>query len=121
MLLSGNRQSMMGMFRGGGGGATPGRDPNAFVERPGESWATGGRGGGGFTPEMRVLFQAARDITGGGGFGRGGRGGAGQAPLAAEGEYTVILKVGEQEYRQTLTVIRGADAGEGGGFFEDLW
>jgi hypothetical protein len=121
MLLSGNRQGMMGMFGGGGGGGAPGRDPSAFVERPGENWAAGGRGGGGFTPEMRVLVQAARDITGGGGFGGGGRGGAGQAPLAAGGEYTVILKVGDQEFRQTLTVIQGADAGEGGGFFEDLW
>ncbi|MGW8267849.1 MAG: WD40/YVTN/BNR-like repeat-containing protein, partial [Longimicrobiales bacterium] len=121
MLLSGNRQAMMGMFRGAGGGAAPGRDPGAFVERPGESWATGGRGGGGFTPEMRVLFRAARDITGGGGFGGGGRGGEGAAPFAEEGQYTVTLKAGDQSFRQTMTVIRGVDAGEGGGFFQNLW
>jgi len=117
MILSGNRQGMMGMFGGGRGGAA--RDPDAFDERPGESWATGSRGGGGFTPEMRVLAQAARDITGSGRFG-GGRGGGNQPPMAGGGEYTVILRVAGQEYRQPLTVIQGADAGEGGGFFEEF-
>jgi len=118
MLLSGNRQGLMGAFGGGGAGAA---EPGEFVERPGESWASGGRGGGGgFTPEMRVLFQAARAITGGGGFGGGGRGGAGQAPMADAGRYTVVLRVADQEFRQTLTVVKGPDAGEGGSFFQDL-
>jgi hypothetical protein len=109
MILSGNRQRAFG---GGGGGAPGGgqRDPNAWVERPGENFSAGGRGGAGFTPEMRLLSQAARDITGGGGFGGPG-GGGGQAPLAESGDYTVILKVGDQEFRQTLTVIKGPDAG----------
>jgi len=122
MLLSGNRQSMMGMFGGGGAGARA-REPDEFVERPGESWTTGGRGGGGggFTPELRALSQAARAITGGARFGGAGRGGGGQASLAEAGDYTVILRVGGREYRQVLTVVKGADAGEGGGFFEDLW
>jgi hypothetical protein len=121
MLLSGNRQGMMGMFGGGGAGART-RDPDEFVERPGESWTAGGRGGGGgLTGEMRVLFQAARDITGSARFGAGGRGGGGQPPLADAGEYTVVLRVGGQEFRQTLTVVKGANAGEGGGFFQDLW
>jgi len=60
---------------------------------------------------MRVVMQAARAIRGGGGFGGGGRGGAGQPPLVEAGDYTVILRVGERELRQTLTVIKGADAG----------
>jgi len=114
MILSGNRQRMMGCFGGGGAAGGSQRDPNAWVERPGENFSAGSRGGG-FTPEMRVLFQAARPITGGGAFGRGG--GGGQAPLADAGDYTVILKVGDQEFRQTLTVVKGPDAGGGGGFF----
>jgi hypothetical protein len=114
MILSGNRQRMMGFFGGGGAAGGSQRDPDAWVERPGENFSAGGRGGG-FTPEMRVLFQAARPITGGGAFGRGG--GGGQAPLADAGDYTVILKVGDQEFRQALTVVNGPDAGGGGGFF----
>ncbi|MFH1764536.1 MAG: hypothetical protein ABIF09_10130, partial [Gemmatimonadota bacterium] len=114
MILSGNRQGMIGAFGGGGGRAGGGqRDPDAWVERPGENFAVGGRGGGGgMTPEMRLITQAARDITGGGGFGGPG-GGGGQAPLADAGDYTVILKAGDQEFRQTLTVIKGPDAGGG--------
>ena len=111
MFVSGNRQRMMAAFGGGGGGRGGGQgDPDAWVERPGENFAAGGRGGGGFTPEMRLLSQAARPITGGGGFGGGG-GGGGQAPLADAGDYTVVLKVGDQEFRQTLTVTKGPDAG----------
>jgi hypothetical protein len=121
MILSGGRGGLAGAFGGGGGGGRGGgqAEPAAWVERPGESFAArggGGGGGGGFTPEMRLLSQAARDITGGGGFGGGGRGG-GQAPLVEAGDYTVILKAGDRELRQTLTVIKGADAGEGGGSF----
>ncbi len=102
------------MFGGGGGGRGGGQgDPNAWVERPGENFSAGGRGGGGFTPEMRILFRAARPITGTGGFGGGGRGGGGQAPLADAGDYTVVLKAGDQEFRQSLTVIKGPDAGGG--------
>jgi len=107
MILSGNFQRMFG---GGGRGGGQG-DPNAWVERPGENFSAGGRGGGGFTPGMRILFRAARPITGTGGFGGGGRGGGGQAPLADAGDYTVVLKAGDQEFRQTLTVIKGPDAG----------
>ncbi|MCJ7627338.1 MAG: hypothetical protein MUO50_03010, partial [Longimicrobiales bacterium] len=112
-ILSGGAQRAFG--GGGRGGAAPGgeqRDPNAWVERPGESFSQGGRGGGGgaFTPEMRIIMQAARDITGAGGFGGPG-GGGGQASLADAGDYTVILKAGDREFRQTLTVIKGPDAG----------
>jgi len=117
MLLAGNIQGMAAAFGGAGGGAAGGatRDPRAFVERPGENWnvAPRGGGGGGVTPELRVITQAAQAITGGGGgSGRAGGGGA-QAPLADSGEYTVILKVGDRELRQTLTVLKGPDAGEG--------
>ncbi len=116
-LTSGGRQGVAGMFGGGRGGGQA--EPGGWVERPAENWNVQGRGGGGgFTPEMRAIMEAARDITGGGGFGRGGRGG-GQGSLVDAGNYTVILKVGDQEYRQTLQVIKGPDAGEGGGFFEE--
>ena len=102
MVLSGGRARMFG-----GGGARGGqRDPDAWVDRPGEDFSQGG-GGFSFTPEMRIMMQASRPITGGG---LGGRGG-GQGALAEEGEYTVILKVGDRELRQALTVLKGPDAG----------
>ena len=59
-------------------------------------------------------------MGGGGGF-MGGRGGGAQAPLAESGEYTVILEVGDQEFRQALVVEKGPGANAGGGFFEELW
>ncbi len=95
----------MAAFGGGG----PQGEAGAWVERPGENFPTGGRGGGGgFTPEMRLISRAIRPITGGGGmFGGGGN----QPPLAEDGDYTVILKAGDREFRQTLTVIKGPDAG----------
>ena len=68
---------------------------------------------------MMQVFRALNRAMGSGG-GMGGRGGA-QAPLAESGEYTAILKVGDDEYRQTLTVAKGPGANAGGGFFEELW
>jgi hypothetical protein len=92
------------MFGGGGRGQG---DPDAWIERPGENFSQGG-GGFSFTPEMRLLMQASRAITGGRGrFGGGGN----QAPLAEEGDYSVVLKAGDREFRQTLTVLKGPDAG----------
>ena len=44
-----------------------------------------------------------------------------QASLAESGEYTVVLKIGDNEYRQTFTVEKGPGANAGGGFFEELW
>ena len=35
------------------------------------------------------------------------------------GQYLVVLTVGGQSYRQTLTVERASGTGAGGGFFED--
>ena len=68
---------------------------------------------------MIQIFRAFSRAMGGGGGMMGGRGGA-QAPLAESGDYTVILKVGDQEYRQNLTVEKGPGANAGGGFFQDL-
>jgi hypothetical protein len=113
MMLSGNRQGLMGMFSGGGGGGR--RDPGTFNERPGESWGGGGRGFGG---GMMQVFRRMGRAMGGGGM-MSGRGGGGQAPLAESGEYTVILKLGDQEFRQPLTVEKGPGAGGGGGSFEE--
>ncbi len=106
MILSGGGARMFG----GGGRGGGQRDPNAWVERPGENFSQGGGGGFRFMPEMRVLSRAARPITGGGGRGGFG-GGGGQAPLADAGDYTVVLKTGDREFRQTLEVIKGPDAG----------
>jgi photosystem II stability/assembly factor-like uncharacterized protein len=115
-MISGNRQGLMGMFggRGGGGG---GGEPGEFNERPGETF--GGGGGGGMPPGMIQVFRAFSRATGGGG--RMGRGGGAQAPLAEAGEYTVVMKVGDQEFTQTFTVAKGPGADAGGGFFEELW
>ena len=55
-------------------------------------------------------MQASRPISGGGGGGFGG-GGGGQAPMADEGDYTVVLRIGGQEFRRTLTILKGPDAG----------
>jgi hypothetical protein len=114
MMISGNRQGLMGMFGGRGGG---GGEPGEFNDRPGETF--GGGGGGGMPSGMISVFRAFNRAMGGGG-GMGGRGGP-QAPLAEAGEYTVILKVGDQEFTQTLTVEKGPGADAGGGFFEELW
>jgi hypothetical protein len=117
-MISGNRQGLMGMFGGrGGGGGGGGGEPGEFNERPGETF--GGGGGGGMPPGMIQVFRAFSRATGGGG--RMGRGGGAQAPLAEAGEYTVIMKVGDQEFTQTLTVAKGPGADAGGGFFEELW
>jgi hypothetical protein len=99
MVLTGGR----GRMAGGAGGRM--RDPDAWVERPGENFSQGG-GGFNFTPDMRILMGAARAITGS----RFGGGGGGQAPLAEAGDYTVVLKAGDREFRQTLTVMKGPDA-----------
>jgi hypothetical protein len=110
LFTSGDRQRMMAAF---GGGRPGGAEPGAWVERPGENFPTGRQGGfSGFTPEMRLIARAIRPITGGGGMFGGGRN---QAPLAEAGVYTVVLKAGDREFQQTLTVIRGPDIGDGSG------
>ncbi len=116
MMLTGNRQGLSGMFGGGPRGQRG--EPGAFNERPGESWGGGGRGMGGGTIQV---FRRMRSAMGGGGGFMGGRGGGAQAPLAESGEYTVILEVGDQEFRQALVVEKGPGANAGGGFFEELW
>lgn len=118
MMISGNREGLTAMFggRGGGGG---GGAPAGFNERPGETFGSGG-GGGGMPTGMIDVYRALNRAMGGG-RGFGGGGGGGQAPLADAGEYTVILKVGNDEFRQTFTVARGPGANAGGGFFEELW
>jgi hypothetical protein len=116
MMISGNREGLMGMFGamgGGGGGAAPGE----FDERPGESWRSGGMS---MSSDMIQNFRRlVRPLGGFGGF--MGRRGMAEAPLADSGDYTVILKVGDEEYRQTLTVEKGPGADAGGGFYQDLW
>jgi hypothetical protein len=111
MMISGNRQGLMGMF-GGRGESEAGE----FQERPGESWGGGARG---VTGPMIQVFRAFSRAMGGGGM-MGGRRDA-QAPLAEAGDYTVTLKVGDREFSQPLSVGEGPGAGAGGGFFQEIW
>ncbi len=92
-----------------------------LTERPGETTPVapgarrggGGGGGFGFTPPgvdadvYRTLNTVLRlpdrpNLRGGG----GGGGGFGAQPLVDAGSYTVILKVGDAEQRQTVNVIK---------------
>jgi hypothetical protein len=100
MILQGGRQRMFG----GGGGSPFGGDeePEVWVERPGEDFSERGGGLRGYTPDMRILAQAARPISGSR---RGGFGGGGQPAMAGVGDYTVVLRAGDRELRRTLTVL----------------
>ena len=107
--------AMFGGGRGGGGGG----DPEAFKERPGET-PPGARAGGGFDyGQMRTLADL---INPGGGLGSifRGRGGAG-GPIAAPGNYTVTLKVGDETYTQQLKVERQAGYTGDSSPFESQW
>ena len=114
MMISGDREGLFGMFAGmGGGGGAPSGE---FRERPGESWRSGGMTmGSGMIQNFRRLV---RPLGGFGGF--MSRSGAGEAPLADSGDYTVILKVADKEYHQTLSVEKGPGAAAGGGFFQEF-
>lgn len=95
-----SRNEAFAMFSGGGRG---GGDPEAFQERPGETQP--GSGGGGFNyGQMRTLADLINPGGGLGSFFRG-RGGGG-APVAAPGNYTVTLNVGDESYTQLLKVER---------------
>ncbi|MFO8174969.1 MAG: hypothetical protein R6T96_11845 [Longimicrobiales bacterium] len=114
MMLSGDREGLFGMFGGMGGGG--GADPGEFDERPGESWRSGGMTmGSGMIQNFRRLV---RPLGGLGGFMGGG--GRAETPLADSGDYTVVLKVGVQEHRQTLRVRKGPGADAGNGFFQEI-
>jgi len=105
-----------GGFGGGGGGAVT----TTFVERPAEGIATsggggGGRGGGGgSTPSLQ---QEITTLVRGTQSGRGRRFGGGlfpsrsePAPPAEPGDYTVIMRMGDQTFTQTLRVDRSPSA-----------
>ncbi len=64
---------------------------------------------------MRQMMRMVRPLGGVSRF-MGGGGGA-RAPLVESGEYTVIMKAGAEELRQTLIVERRPGAGGGGGMF----
>lgn len=113
MLLSGDREGLFAMFGAGGGGGG-GRGPQDFNERPGENWSAGGFSMGGGM--MRQMMRMIRPLGGISAL-MGGGGGA-QAPFVDSGEYTVILKAGDQEFRQILVVEKGPGAEGGGGMFQ---
>jgi photosystem II stability/assembly factor-like uncharacterized protein len=105
--------------RGGGGGGR-GMVSDQWVERPAEGRPSagggGGFGGGGAPSLEQDILRLVRGDTGGGRrrFGGGGGGLFPQrsepAPLAEPGTYTVILKVGDETFTQTLKVERSATA-----------
>ncbi|HZD05692.1 MAG TPA: hypothetical protein VE173_12270, partial [Longimicrobiales bacterium] len=113
-------QSLFARGRGGGGFGRGGgaRDPEAFVERPGESFGGGGRGGGGRGGafggiDTDQLREVAELVNPGGGMrglfgrGRGGRGGfGGGGELVEPGSYTVTLKVGDRTFTRAMEVHR---------------
>jgi hypothetical protein len=115
MMLSGDREGLFSMFGGGGGGGGGGvMGPQTFNERPGENWGAGGFSFGG--DMMRQMMRMVRPLGGAGAFMGGG--GAAQPPLVESGEYTLIMKAGEQELRTTLIVEKGPGADAGGGMEE---
>ena len=113
MMLTGDMEGLFSMF-GAGGGGSGGMGSGEFNERPGESW-----GGGGFSMGGNMMRQMMRMVRPLGGIGAFmGAGGGAQPPLVESGDYTVIMKAGDKEFRQTLTVVKGPGANAGGGMFQ---
>ncbi|RMH22021.1 MAG: hypothetical protein D6701_01765 [Gemmatimonadetes bacterium] len=107
-----------GFFGGGRGGGQAGRDPEAFVERPGERMGGGGRGGFNFGRIRQLASLIRPGASVGSLFRRGG--GGGQAPLVDPGTYTFTLKVGEHEVSRTVEVrVPEALATDDSGFEDD--
>lgn len=114
-IVSRDRERM-GFGRGFGGfGGGQDRDPEAFEERPGESF--GGRGGGFRFSQMReyatLLFPGQT-----GGVGRAFRrfGAGGQGDMLEPGSYTVTLTLNGTEYSRAFRVERMDSYSPGGGF-----
>ena len=115
-----SREQAFAMFGAGGGGGLPGRDPEAFQERPGETPP----GAGGMTFDFGQMRQLADLIVPGAGltalFRRlGGTGG--QPPMAAPGTYTATLKVGDFTQTHWLTVERQEGYTGDSSPFEEEW
>jgi photosystem II stability/assembly factor-like uncharacterized protein len=112
MMIAGDRAGLFAMFGAGGRGG-PRAEAGEFVERPGESWTSGGPGMA--SGMIRHFMRLVRPLGGAGAFmsGRGSR----EAPLAEAGEYEVVLEAGDMKARRTLTVVKGPGAEAGGGFF----
>ena len=113
MMIAGDREGLFSMFGAAGGGGSPRPEPGEFNQRPGENWRSGGMSLG--SGMIRHFMRLVRPLGGAQAF-MGGRRGP-RPPLAEAGEYTVVLEAGEEELRQTLTVLKGPGAGAGGGFF----
>ena len=113
-----------GGFGGGGGGGFGGGSAcerpltqwDTFCARPGESSVsrpglaaeapTGGRGAAAAagTPAVRRIFELIGISAPAAGGGRGGFGGFGGGASASTGEYGVVLRIGDQTFRQKLRV-----------------
>jgi len=114
-MATGNRAALGfgGGFGGFGGG---GGDPEAFEERPGESFS---EGGGGFN--FGLMREYASLLFPGEGLGSvfrrfgGFGGGGGAAAVVPEGAYTVSITVGGQEHTRTMMVDYAEPIAEAGG------
>jgi hypothetical protein len=95
-----NPMDLYRAYMGGG----PVAEPEAFVERPGESM--GGSPFGGFT-EIQVIAELVMPGAGMSGLMRQFGGEASRpAPLAEPGVYTLTLTVGDRSFTQPITVER---------------
>ncbi len=100
MIESGNMRGLFRMYEGAG------RRGGGFVERPGESYPSGEQAeaaGGGMRGVMMDVFSAARERGLGYGMLRSRRG---RSDAVEPAEYTVVVKLGDHELRQPLTVVR---------------
>ena len=129
---AGGRGGNFGGGGGGGGGGGRGRGADVWVERPGESFAAGGRGaggggggggrgaggGGGLGGADSLLVQTVTRLTappaGRGGRGGGGGGGGGNNTVAP-GDYLITVRVGDQVAKTTVRVERVSGEGNDSG------
>lgn len=103
---------------GGFGGRGAGGGSATFVERPAEARPTGGARAGGGSTDLSLQQQITQLVRGTqSGRGRRFGGGGGLFPSRSEagsmvdqGDYKVVLKIGEQTFTQTLRVDRSENA-----------
>ena len=109
------RQALFAMFGGGRGGSG---DPEAFRDRPGESF---GAGGGASYGQMRELAELVMPGVGFGTLMRRFGGGRGEAKLVDPGQYTLSLTIDGETHTRTLTVERRGDLTGENSPFEAEW
>ncbi|MGH7583485.1 MAG: WD40/YVTN/BNR-like repeat-containing protein [Gemmatimonadales bacterium] len=105
----------------GFGGRGRGANPEVWVERPGENFGAGGRGGGGGRgrggfaaagADSTLMETVTRLIEPPGGPRRGGFGFGGRGAVAGPGDYLVTVKVGDHVEKTLLRVERASGEGD---------